>query len=51
MGQAIQYRNVMMEIYVEDCLTFGSDEGIKEIIEDLKRHEFGIKINKFFKIT
>jgi hypothetical protein len=27
---------VMMGIYVDDYLTIGSDQGIKEIIEDLK---------------
>jgi hypothetical protein len=32
----------MMAIYLDDCLTIGSDEGIKEIIEDLKWHNFGL---------
>jgi hypothetical protein len=42
---------VMMEIYAGDCLTIESDEDIKEVIEDLKRNELGIKIENTFKTT
>jgi hypothetical protein len=34
----------MITIYVDSRLTIGSDEGIKEVIEDLKGHDFGPKI-------
>jgi hypothetical protein len=32
----------MMAIYVGNCLTIESDEGIKEVIDGLKRHDIGI---------
>jgi hypothetical protein len=34
----------MMAIYVDGILTIGSDEGIKEVIKDLKKQDFGLKI-------
>jgi hypothetical protein len=34
---------------VDDCLTIGSDEGIKEVIEDLKRYDCGLKIQEDLK--
>jgi hypothetical protein len=37
---------VMMVIYLDDCLGIGSDEDIKEVIEDLKKHEFVLKIEE-----
>jgi hypothetical protein len=39
----------MMAIYVDDCLTNEYDEGIKEVIECLKKHDFGIKIEEDLK--
>jgi hypothetical protein len=39
----------MMVIYVDDCLTIGSDEGIKEVIEVMKGHDFGLKIEEDLK--
>jgi hypothetical protein len=40
---------VMMAIYVDNCLTIESDEGIKEVIEDLKKHDFGHEIEEDLK--
>jgi hypothetical protein len=40
---------VMMVIYVNDCLTIGSDEAIKDIIEDLKQYDFGLKVEEYHK--
>jgi hypothetical protein len=34
---------------VEDCLPIGSDEGTKEVIEYLKKNDFGLKIEKELK--
>jgi hypothetical protein len=39
----------MMEIYMDDCFTIGYNEGIKEVIENLKNHDFGLKIEEDFK--
>jgi hypothetical protein len=33
----------MVAIYANDWITFGSDEDIKEVIEDLKKHDYGLK--------
>jgi hypothetical protein len=33
---------VVMEIYVDDCQTIGSKEGIKGVIKHLKKHDFGL---------
>ena len=33
-----------MAIYVDDCLTIGTDEAINEVIDSLKGHEFGLKV-------
>jgi hypothetical protein len=35
-----------MAIKVEEFLIIGNDEGIKEVIEDLKKHDFGIEIEE-----
>jgi hypothetical protein len=40
---------VMMEIYVDKFQTIGSDESIKEVIEDFKKHGFGLKIKEILK--
>jgi hypothetical protein len=32
-----------------DCLTINSDAGIKEVIEDLKFHDSGLKIEEDLK--
>ena len=34
----------MMAIYVDDCLTIGTDEAIEEVINALKGHNFGLKV-------
>jgi hypothetical protein len=39
----------MMEIYVDKFQTIGSDESIKEVIEDFKKHGFGLKIKEILK--
>jgi hypothetical protein len=39
----------MMKIYVGNCLTIRSDEGIKALIKDLKNHGFGLKIEENLK--
>jgi hypothetical protein len=36
----------MIAIYMDNCLTIGLNEGIKEVIEDLKRHNFVLKIEE-----
>jgi hypothetical protein len=36
----------MMEIQVDNCINIGSDEGIKELIDDLAKHDFGLKIEE-----
>jgi hypothetical protein len=36
----------MMAIYMENCLTIGSDKGTEEVIEDLKNNDFGPKIEE-----
>jgi hypothetical protein len=41
----------MMAIYVDDYLTFGSDEGIKGVIQELKRHDFGLNVEEDLKTT
>jgi hypothetical protein len=35
---------VMIPIYMDNCLTIRSDEGIKEVIEYLKKNDFVPKI-------
>jgi hypothetical protein len=40
---------VIMAIYVDDCLTIGSDEGIKGVIKVMKKHDFGPKIEEDLK--
>jgi hypothetical protein len=35
---------VMMEIFVDDCLTIGTEEAIEEVIHKLKRHDFVPKV-------
>jgi hypothetical protein len=39
----------MTAIYVDKCLIIESDEGIKEVIEDLKNHDFGLQIEEYLK--
>jgi hypothetical protein len=38
----------VISIHVENCLTIGSNKGIQEVIGDLKRHDFGLKIEEYF---
>jgi hypothetical protein len=38
-----------MPIYLDNCLTIGSDQGIKEVIEDLEKHDFGLKVEEDLK--
>jgi hypothetical protein len=38
-----------MAFYIDDCLTIRYDEAIKELIEDLKRHNFCLKIEEDLK--
>jgi hypothetical protein len=33
-------------IYVEDCLIIGKDESIDCLIDELKKHEFNLKVEK-----
>jgi hypothetical protein len=40
---------VMIAIYVDNCSTIASHEGLKEVIEDLNNHDFGLKIEEYFK--
>ena len=35
---------VMIAIYVDDCLSIGSDEAIQEVIDDLKKFGFQLKV-------
>jgi hypothetical protein len=35
---------VMNAIYVDDCLTIGAEEAIEEVINALKGHNFGLKV-------
>jgi hypothetical protein len=39
----------MIAIYVDNCSTIASHEGLKEVIEDLNNHDFGLKIEEYFK--
>jgi hypothetical protein len=39
----------MMVIYVDNYLTIASDESINEFIKDLKKHDFGLKIEEYLK--
>jgi hypothetical protein len=39
----------MVAIYANDWITFGSDKDIKEVIEDLKKHDYGFKIEEDLK--
>jgi hypothetical protein len=34
---------------VDNCLTIGSDDAIKEVIEDLKSHDFGLEFDEELK--
>jgi hypothetical protein len=36
----------MMPVYVDNFITIVSNESIKEIIEDFKNHDFGLKIEE-----
>jgi hypothetical protein len=36
----------MMEIYLDNCLTIGSDEGKKKVIEYLKKLDFDLNIEE-----
>jgi hypothetical protein len=39
--------NLLLELLLwVSCLTIGTEEGIKEVIEDLKKHSFGLKTDK-----
>jgi hypothetical protein len=40
---------VMMVIYVDDCLTIGSDGGIKEVNEDMKSMTLVLRLKKCLK--
>jgi hypothetical protein len=35
---------VMMAIYVNGCLTIGTDTAIDEVIESMKNYGFGLKV-------
>jgi hypothetical protein len=35
---------VMIAIYVDDCLTIGTEEAIEKVINALKEHNFGLKV-------
>jgi hypothetical protein len=39
----------MMVTCLDDCLTSGSYYGIKEVIEELKKNDFGLKIEEYLK--
>jgi hypothetical protein len=34
----------MMAIYVDDCLTIGTDIAIDEVIESMKNYGYGLKV-------
>jgi hypothetical protein len=36
---------------VDECLSTGSEEEIKEVIEDLKRHDFWLETKKTLRNT
>ena len=38
---------VLLGIYVDDCLVIGSNEGIDDVINGLKMHTFGLKVEDF----
>jgi hypothetical protein len=41
----IKYNSsALMAIYMDDCLTIGSDESIHEVFESLSGHGFGLKV-------
>jgi hypothetical protein len=35
---------VMIAIYIDDCLTIGTEEAIEEVMNALKGHNFGLKV-------
>jgi hypothetical protein len=35
---------VIIVIYVDDCLIIGTEEAIEEVINELKGHNFGLKV-------
>jgi hypothetical protein len=37
---------VMIAIYVDDCLTIGAKEAIEDVINALKRNNFGLKVEE-----
>jgi hypothetical protein len=39
-------RMVMIAIYVDDCLTIGAKEAIEDVINALKRNNFGLKVEE-----
>ena len=36
-----------MAIYVNDCLTIGTDSAIDEVVESLKDYRFGLKVENY----
>ena len=44
MDPCLQTNNGDDEIYVNNRLTIGTDQAIKEVINALKRHAFGLKV-------
>jgi hypothetical protein len=38
---------VMIEIYIDDCHTIGTEEVIKEAISALKGYSFGLKVEVY----
>jgi len=40
-------RIVLIGIYVDDCLVIGNDEEIDDVIDGLKKHNFGLKVEDF----
>jgi hypothetical protein len=37
---------VMIAIYVDDCFIIGTEEAIEEVINALKGHDFGLKVEE-----
>jgi hypothetical protein len=39
---------VVIAIYVDDCLSIGTEESSEEVINALKGHTFGLKVEENF---
>jgi hypothetical protein len=51
MWDSVVNHMLMIGIYVDDCLIIGKESSISNLLEELKKHEFNLKMKKMWLST